>query len=179
MVEEQWRTCVYDGETWDEYEVSTKGRVRSLNYYRVKGQVQLLKLIEDGDSYLLVNLYYKGEKKRKLCKVHRLVAFAFIENDDVENKNDVNHINELRHDNRVENLEWMTHKENINYGNHTERMAKTKCKKIMGKSLMENKVIVFKSIAQAEKFGFDASNICKCCKGKLKQYKNYVWNYIN
>lgn len=170
MVEE-WRTCVYNGEVYDNYEVSSMGRVRNVKTGRI------LKPQKNKDGYLQVGLCKNGNKKK--VSVHRLVAFAFIENDDVENKNDVNHINELRHDNRVENLEWMTHKENINYGNHTEHMAKTKCKKIMGKSLMENKVIVFKSITQAEKFGFDASNICKCCKGKLKQYKNYVWNYIN
>ena len=51
-------------------------------------------------------------------------------------------------------------------------------KKVMAMSLTENKVIVFQSTHQAEKLGFDQSNICKCCNGKLKSHKGYQWKSI-
>lgn len=176
---EQWRTCVYDGETWDEYEVSTKGRVRSLNYYRVKGQVQLLKLIEDGDSYLLVNLYYKGKKKRKLCKVHRLVAFTFydlIPNDNPTEKTHINHIDENKHNNSVENLEWTTPPQNLHHGTRAERISKSKQKRV--KCIETGKE--YDSITQAsEDTGISISSISGCCRGKLESCKGTHWEFVD
>lgn len=51
-------------------------------------------------------------------------------------------------------------------------------KKVMAISLTENKVIIFKSITQAEKLGFDHGNIINCCKGKNKSHKGYKWKYV-
>ena len=167
---EQWKTAIYNGEIYDNYEVSNMGNVRNAKRGKMK------KLQKDKDGYLCVGLYRNG--KHKECKVHRLVAFAFIENDD-ETKTEVNHINEIKHDCRVENLEWCTRKHNVNYGTRSVREAKSKSKKIIGKSLTENKVIVFKSMKQAGIFGFDASAICNCCQGKQRQHKGYTWHYVD
>ena len=49
----------------------------------------------------------------------------------------------------------------------------------MAISLTDTKVIVFQSMVQAEKLGFKASNICACCKGKIKYYKGYKWKYVD
>ena len=86
------------------YEVSSEGRVRSTG--KKKG------IMRPGTSkgYLKVGLTKDGS--RKMYRVHRLVAFAFIPNPD--NKPEIDHINGDRKDNRVENLRWMTHKENNN-----------------------------------------------------------------
>ena len=105
---EQWRDVVgYDGL----YEVSNLGRVRSC-----KRNI-MLTLFKSNKGYLRCELW-KDSKKRKFG-VHRIVALAWIPNDDVE-KNQVNHINEVKTDNRVENLEWCTNKYNNNYGHKND-----------------------------------------------------------
>lgn len=87
------------------YLVSKKGEVFN------KMTSRKLKLSNDTDGYKVVTLY--GDSHRKTVKVHRLVAEAFISNP--ENKPEVNHKNANRQDNRVENLEWATCKENQRY----------------------------------------------------------------
>lgn len=113
-------------ETWADiegyeglYQVSTLGRVRSLdritqctNCYGNKVDVtirgKLLRGSKDFAGYLVVMLY--GSKSRTTCKVHRLVAKAFISNP--ENKPEVNHIDGDKSNNYVDNLEWVTGSEN-------------------------------------------------------------------
>ena len=106
MEEEIWKP-IKDFEGY--YEVSNIGRVRSLNYKRT-GKGKILKNIEDYKGYLEVGLTKNG--KRKQFKIHRLVAEAFIPNP--ENKPCIDHINTVKSDNRVENLRWVTYKENSN-----------------------------------------------------------------
>lgn len=170
MVEE-WRTVIYNGEVFEDYEVSNMGNVRNVKTGKMK------KPTKNNDGYLYVGLSKDGKVKRHY--VHRLVAFAFIPNDDIENKCEVNHLNEIRDDNRLKNLAWSTHKDNNNHGTHNERVAKSRCKKVIGKSLTENKVIVFNSAKQANGFGFTSSAITACCRCKRKSHKGYTWHYIN
>ena len=101
------------------YEVSDKGRVRSLDRYVNgkhknkafrKGRVLKLEKVQAG--YYRVELQKNGFKERLF--VHRLVADSFIPNP--HNKPQVNHINSMRDDNIVYNLEWVTPKENIIHG---------------------------------------------------------------
>ena len=99
------------------YEVSDQGRVKSLNYLHT-GQERILSQNKTPDDYLQVMLYKNSEQKKLL--VHRLVAEAFVPNP--ENKPTVNHINEDKHDNRAVNLNWMTRKENCNWGTRNVRI---------------------------------------------------------
>lgn len=106
-MKEVWK----DIKGYDNYEVSTEGQVRN------KKTGLILKPRVNRGGYLSVVLYSNGKAISKY--IHRLVAEAFIPNP--ENKPEVNHIDEDKTNNRVENLNWMTGKENINYGTRTER----------------------------------------------------------
>ena len=115
-------------------------------------------------------------REMKNFKVHRLVAEAFIPNP--LNKPEVNHKNEIKTDNRVENLEWMTGKENCNYGTRNERVAKAQSKPV--KQFTKDGVFVqdFISAKEAERqTGIFHTNIVACLKGKYKSAGGYVWKY--
>ena len=101
---EQWR----DIDGYDElYQVSSLGRVKSLKF----GKIRSLKFGFSGNGYLRVCLW--EDNKGKIFSVHRLVAQAFIPNPEL--KREVNHINGIKTDNRVENLEWCTRSENARH----------------------------------------------------------------
>ena len=99
------------------YEVSNMGRVRSLKY----GKKKILKPVMTKFGYLRVGLHKEG--KQKLFFVHRLVTQAFIPNP--EGLPQINHIDEDKTNNVVDNLEWCDHRYNMNYGTRIERSVQT------------------------------------------------------
>ena len=116
-MEEVWKDIYFYDFRMDEwidyrgyYQVSNYGRVKSLNYSGCKGKEKILKQTFGKDGYLRVSL--TKDRKIKTIRVHRLVAQTFIENK--ENKPCVDHISTVKTDNRVENLRFVTHKENSN-----------------------------------------------------------------
>lgn len=112
---EEWKNIIgYEGL----YEVSDKGNVRNVR------RNTLLKLSKTKYGYIQVYLYKNGI--RTGLKVHRLVAQAFIENPD--NLPEVNHRDEDKLNNSVDNLEWCSHKYNVNYGHRTENAINTRVK---------------------------------------------------
>ena len=124
MTEEIWRPILgYEGV----YEVSSYGRVRSLDRYDgrnhfIKGRIMKRSYCSNG--YLSIDLCLNGKIKK--CLVHRLVALTFIPNPD--NLPMVNHLDEDKTNNRVDNLEWCTAKYNINYGTARIRGKETAIK---------------------------------------------------
>ena len=155
------------------YQVSNLGRVKSLNYNRTKKE-KILKPRSNKDGYLNVNLYKEG--RMKTCLVHRLVAKAFIPNPD--NKSQVNHRDEDKTNNCVDNLEWMTRRENINYGTRNERSGKSQSMPIYGINVKTNERIEFPSTMEAQRNGFNHGNIVDCLKGRRKSHKGYKWYYV-
>lgn len=96
--------------------VSSYGRVFSMNYKKKKGYIHELKF-NIVKKYLVAPINFNGIKRQ--VKVHRIVAFAFIDNPDKINKCEVNHKNGIKTDNHYWNLEWCTNKENIIHAHKT------------------------------------------------------------
>ena len=160
---EQWKTVVYDGEVFEQYEVSTCGRVRSLNYNGT-GKTKELKQCNKGNDYLTVGLRKDG--KTKNCLVHRVVACTWIPNDDTEHKTEVNHLDHNRQNNHVENLEWCNRQFNIEYS-HAKKV------------LCVETGVIYPSVRQAEReTGLAQSGIWKCCTGKGKTCGGFHWEYV-
>ena len=149
------------------YQASNLGRIRNN-----KGQI--MKQRKDRDGYMIINLRKDG--KMKTHRVHRLIISSFKSNP--ENKSQVNHINENKEDNRLNNLEWSTPAENNAHGTHNERVSNAN--KIKVKCIELDKVF---DSAQDAALWLNKINgrtsITACCKGKQKSAFGYIWKYLN
>ena len=170
---EVWR----DIPNYEGYQVSNLGRVKSLERKDARGhkrKEKILKTARDCYGYYRVQLWKNSIGK--FYKVHRLVWIAF--NGQIPEGYEVNHINEIKSDNRLSNLNLMAHKENLNWGTRNERSAKSKSKSILQFGLNDNLIKEFPSAMQAEReTGFNQGHICACCKGKRKTAYGYIWRY--
>ena len=153
------------------YEVSNKGRVRNLKTGRI------LKHGNNGRGYLFVGLYKNGAVKYHY--LHRLVALTFIPN---PNKlPEVNHKDEIRTNNKLDNLEWISHRDNSNYGKRNERVSKSKSKAIVQFDLSTGLIIkTYSSTITATRVtGINQGNISKAARGIIKTAGGYGWRYTN
>ena len=145
LANEQWRDIEgYDGM----YQVSDLGRVRSNMY----GGWKVLRPGKCGGGYLFVNLC--KDNKVKHCKVHRLVADAFIKNDD-ETKIYINHIDECKQNNRIWNLEYCTSQYNNTYNDIHWRRKTSKRRKL--KDIYRPDLSIQKNIELFKEQGIDCS----------------------
>lgn len=178
ITEIEWRDIEgFEGQ----YEVSNTGLVKSL-----KGKTEKImkprrkKIIKKDGSvelgYEELVLTNKGVKKSKL--IHRLVAQAFIENP--ENKPEVNHIDEDKGNNNLDNLEWNTHEENSNHGTKNIRSANKQSIPVIAVDEFGNILEIHSSIRSAERLtGYGHSNISACTNGKKKTYMGLEWFKID
>ena len=164
------------------YQASNLGRIKSLERIDVRGHRVKEKILKPSrDRYGYYQVVLCKNSKLKAYRVHRLVWSAF--NGQIPENMQVNHINEIKSDNRLENLNLMTCKENINYGTGIERRVKKringKCSKPVLQFTLDNILIKeYPSIKQVEReTGFAQGNICNCCKGRYKQAYGYKWKY--
>ena len=184
---EQWRTAVVDGITYERFQVSNLGRVINLNY-RGTGKAKLVEPFDNGCGYLKVHL--RKNRKQKKCYVHRLVAETFLPNP--ENKPCVNHKIEGKKGKKINmvifnedgtvdeeksTIEWVTPKENNDYGTRNERAAKAMSKPVLQLSLTGDFIREWPSTRECERNGFDKGAISKCCNGKQKSHKGFKWMY--
>lgn len=159
------------------YQVSNLGRVKSLNYLQ-KGKEQILKAQVVSCGYFAVTLSKEG--KSKTHTIHRLVAKTFIDNPD--NLPQVNHKDEDKTNNRVENLEWCSAEYNVNYGSRTKRQSEsqTNYPKFSKRVLCLETGKIYPSTMQVQReLGFANTAISSACNGKLKQAYGFHWKYID
>lgn len=157
---------------YENYEISTYGNVKSLKNKNIK----ILKPSKSNSGYLQVVLCKNGKTKNHF--IHRLVAENFIENKN--NYSEINHKDENKLNNHIDNLEWCTRLYNMNYGNVKNKISNSMKIKVI-KMTKDNAIIkVYGSIKMAAKENnVKETNIVKCCKN-IKGYKTcggYKWQY--
>jgi len=196
-MEEIWKDVVgYEGL----YQVSNLGRVKSLGFDKWhKGKI-LKPSYDSKGNYLFIGLHADGKVTQR--NVHRLVAETFIPNPN--NLPCVNHIDEIKTNNRVDNLEWCTIEYNSNYGNAKKNMIESRRKnndqEEINKKIKESKkrncsfscekpvaqytmdgilVATYDSATDAErKTGISRGGIQRCCIGRYSQARGFIWKYI-
>ena len=165
IMEEIWKDIEgYEGL----YQVSNMGRVRSLR------RNIILKSKRETNEYERVVL--STNNIPKLYSIHRLVAMAFIPNPN--NYPIVNHKDEDRTNNRVDNLEWCTQKYNVNYGTGIAKRARSQSKKVLQFKPDGTFVKEWKSINDIERItGYSSGHISRCCRNIRKTAYGYLWKY--
>lgn len=149
------------------YKISSNGRVWSCR------QNKVLKLHTCQSGYWFIGLHKAG--KVKSYKVHRLVAQHFIPNPN--NLPEVNHIDEDKSNNGVDNLEWTTHKENCNHGTRIKRCADKHCKPVR---CIETGIIYRSATDAARELGINQGWIANCLsdKSRVISTKGLHWEYV-
>ena len=153
------------------YQVSNLGQVKSVKRNLILKQNTVR-------GYKQVTLQKQGTIKNKM--VHRLVLETFSPCQNME-KLQVNHKDENKINNCLDNLEWLTAKENVNYGTRTERQIYTqiyhnyRCKAIICVETNQSYI----SIRECSRItGIDKASISRCLKGKQKTAGGYHWKYL-
>ena len=166
---------------YKEYKVSNTGKVKRIEHFengRSGGkrwvESKTLTLSVNHSGYLFVTLY--KNRKRKSHFVHRLVASAFI--GELPDGYQVNHIDENKKNNNVENLEYVTPKQNSNHGTAKERKAEKRRKRVEQYSKSGKFINGYNSLVEVEKqTGIKKTSICNNLKRRSKTAGGYVWKY--
>ena len=164
------------------YQISDKGNVKSLERYIVmkngKSRFYPEKILKHGKNnrgYHKVELYTLDSKKTTHL-IARLVAEAFIENPN--NLPEVNHKDENKKNNFINNLEWCTEIYNSNYGTKGQRISDKNSLTTYQYSLNGELITIYKSTLEAQRItGFDRVSIQQCCTNSLKTSNGFVWSY--
>lgn len=190
----QERIDIIDDEEWRDikgyenlYQVSNKLRVRSLYNYKRNGTNILKPKIKHG--YYQIGL--RKNKIRKWHQVHRLLAEAFIpdksnfksmpyeDRSKIDlNKLEVNHKDENKLNNSIDNLEWCTTAYNNCYGNRLENVKKKNSKPVIKYDKNGDFLEEYSSVAEASRQNkVSAGNIVNVCKGRYRQINGYIYAY--
>lgn len=169
------------------YQVSNMGRIKGLPRIICDGKnikERIFSIKNSKGDYLRFNLI--NGRLRKTIYVHRIVAEHFL--DRMDGKDCINHINGIKSDNRVDNLEWCSYSENNKHsfdklGRKPSFLGKFGVNHSCSKSINQydlygNFISTYNSIQEAQKItGVLNQHISKVCKGKLKQTGGFIWKY--
>lgn len=165
------------------YQVSNLGRIKSLERIDCRGRLvkeRIMKPTVLNTGYLQICLSKDCEQNR--YTIHRLVAEAFIPNPD--RLTEVNHKDEDKSNNCVENLEFCDHSYNMNYGTGIQRRSKSLInhpsysKTVYQYTLDGEFVAEYPSVSEAARqLDCDMGCICHCCNGRQKTAYGYKWSY--
>ena len=160
------------------YEVFEDGRVWS--YASNKWMKPYLH--PSGYYYIVLS---DNDGKIKNYRVHRVV-YESVTSQPIPEGMEVNHINEIKTDNRFENLNLMTRQENNNWGTRNERARKTninnpmRSKQVAQYDKDGNLIQVWPSASEVERvLGYSQGNISQCCNGKQKTAYGYFWKFAS
>lgn len=144
--------------------------------YNHTGKEKILKPQIRPNGYLIISLCKEGHQKT--LSIHRLVAEAFIPNNQCLDT--VNHKDEVKTNNAVTNLEWMSKRDNLNYGTRNERIGEMFSKQVQMFDKQTGELLAtFPSLREAERItGISSGSISKCCNGKLKSAGGFNWRYL-
>lgn len=181
MTEEIWKDIPgYEGM----YQVSNLGRVKSLGrmvdyHHNMAYRAERILKPNKVRNYYQISLQKGGT--RRYLKVHRIVATTFIPNP--HNHPYINHKDENKLNNCVENLEWCDEGYNTNYGTRNAKvsvaMTNGKLAKIVYQYDLSGRLIkTWASTQECGRNGMSRGCISDCCRGVKKSYRGFIWSYI-
>lgn len=180
----------------DLYQVSNYGRVKRLSRFHntsnsnqkngYHSKEMIMKTCIDIYGYYKITFYSKQGSKS--TQIHRVVANAFLDVNDVKSipseinidmdKLQVNHKDENKLNNRIDNLEWCTVKYNVNYGTGTKRRSEKMSIPILQFDLDGNFIREWRSATKAmQELGIHSFGISNCCNHKRKQWGGFKWEF--
>lgn len=194
-MEEVWKDIYFEdkGIIYDYtglYQISNLGRIKVLTReYLIYNALIKKENIRKVREHFLKKANSNGYERVTLCKngkskqfsVHRLVAYAFLENP--KNFPIVNHINNVKNDNNVNNLEWC---DNSHNQKHAYRTGKQKprlgAENVLSKKVLQydknmNLIKEYSCLQETEKYGFYWKSVGRACRKERKTYKKYIWRY--
>ena len=164
------------------YQISNMGRVKSLERTVRNSRgcrtvaERILNPQSNSKGYLYVNLYKDGKMKR--CRVNRLVAQAFLPNPD--NLPCINHKDENKQNNCMDNLEWCSRSYNLTYNDRAKKVSEKNKKPIYSINKVSGLIMYWNSAKEASRvLGIAPQSISNCLKGRHKSIKGYTFFYEN
>ena len=160
------------------YQVSSFGRVKSLARILSDGRRWKERILQQETNHGYKRVVLADDNINKTYRVHRLVAQTFLPNPN--NYTIINHKDENKSNNNIDNLEWCSPKYNSNYGNCKYKIAEKLSKPVIQMDMNFKPIAYYKSLSDVgRQTGYGIGYVSQCCNGKYYSAYGYVWRYSN